>query len=106
MPSQTTTQENSAPGVTPAAPWRIQAVTVLPEHKLALSFKDGRQGIVDCAAIKTSDQPGIYAPLANVEYFNQVRLELGVLTWPNGADLDPGWLYEELADRKLWSIPF
>lgn len=85
MPSQTTTEENSAAGVIPSAPWRIQAVTVLPNHGLALCFQDGRQGIVDCSGIKSSEHPGIYAPLANLAYFTQVRLALGALTWPNGA---------------------
>lgn len=106
MPSQTTAQENSAAGVTPAAPWRLQAVTVLADYQLAISFRDGRNGIVDCSALQTSENLGIYAALTDPNFFAQVRIELGVLTWPNGADLDPSWLYEELADRKFWSVPF
>ncbi len=105
MPSPTATQENSAPGVIPAAPWRIQAVTVLPEFRLAATFKDGRQGVVDCSRLKDSDNLGIFAPLANPEFFALARVELGVLTWPNGADLDPSWLYEALSDTKSWSVP-
>ena len=103
MPSQTTTLENSATGGTPSAPWRIRAVSVLPDYRLAVTFCDGRNGIIDCASILTSTNPGIYAPLAAPEFFAQVKPELGALTWPNGADLDPGWLHAELADRKLWS---
>ena len=106
MPCQTTTEENSTAGVIPAAPWRIQAVSVLPDYRLAVTFRDGRYGIVDCADIKNSHAPGIYAPLAKPEFFAQVTLELGVLTWPNGADLDPHWLYEALQDKKTWSVPF
>jgi len=103
MPSQTTAQENPAAGVTLAAPWRIRAVSVLPDYRLAVTFCDGRNGIVDCASILSSTSPGIYAPLVAPDFFAQVKLELGALTWPNGADLDPGWLHAELADRKLWS---
>lgn len=106
MLSQTTTQENSAAGVTPSAPWRIRAVSVLPDYKLTVTFCDGRNGIIDCASILTSTKPSIYAPLAAPDFFAQVKLELGALTWPNSADLDPRWLYAELADRKLWSVPF
>lgn len=106
MPSQTTTQENSAAGVAPTAPWRIRAVSVLLDYRLAVTFCDGRNGIIDCASILTSTNPGIYAPLATPDFFAQVKLELGALTWPNGADLDPGWLHAELADRKLWPVPF
>ena len=106
MPSQTAAKENSAAGVIPAAHWRIQAVSVLPEYRLAVIFRDGSNGIVDCSTILTSTNPGVYAPLASPEFFAQVRLELGALTWPNGADLDPGWLHAELADKKTWSVPF
>src|SRR3990172_12178438 len=89
MPSQTATQKNSAAGVIPAAPWRVQALSVLPGHRLALTFRDGSTGIADFSGIGTTSNPGIYAPLANSDFFAQVQIELGVLTWPNGADLDP-----------------
>lgn len=106
MPSQTTTKENPTTGVIPAAPWRIQTVSVLPNYQLALTFRDGTTGIADFSAIRTSSIPGIYAPLKNAELFAQVQIELGVLTWPNGADIDPAWLHENLSQRQLWSIPF
>ncbi|MGB4913685.1 MAG: DUF2442 domain-containing protein [Candidatus Dechloromonas phosphoritropha] len=106
MPSQTTAQENSAAGVIPAAPWRIQAVSVLPDHRLALTFRDGLSGIAALSAIRTSTNPGIYAPLASADFFAQVRIELGVLIWPNGADLDPAWLHDSLTTEKTWAFPF
>jgi len=106
MPSQATTQENSAAGVIPAAPWRIQALAVLPGHRLALTFRDGSNGIADCSAIKNATDAGIFAPLADETLFAQVSVELGVPTWPNGADLDPAWLHENLATKKTWSVPF
>jgi hypothetical protein len=67
---------------------------------------DGTHGAVDCSAILTSDNPGIYAPLAGPDYFGQVAVELGVPAWPNGADLDPAWLYDNLSTGKTWSVPF
>lgn len=97
MPSQTTIQENSAAGVTPSTAWRIRAVSVLPDYRLAVTFCDSRNGIIDCASILTSTNPGIYAPLAAPDFFVQVQLKLGALTWPNGVDLDPAWLHAELA---------
>jgi Protein of unknown function (DUF2442) len=106
VPNQAAPKENPATGVTPAAPWRIRTVSTLPGYQLLVSFQDGRTGIIDCSAIKISANPGIYAELADPDFFAQVRLELGALTWPNGADLDPGWLYDELAARETWSVPF
>lgn len=106
MPSQAAAQENSTAGVIPAAPWRIQAVSVLSGHRLAVTFRDGSSGIADCSGINSAANPGIYAPLADESFFAQVGIELGVLVWPNGADLDPGWLHENLALGKTWSVPF
>ncbi len=106
MPSETAAQENTAAGVTPAAPWRIQAVSVLPDHRLALTFRDDLSGIADFSAIRTSTNPGIYAPLASADFFAQVQIELGVLICPNGADLDPAWPHESLFAEETRSVPF
>jgi hypothetical protein len=106
MSNQTSTEENPTAGVTPAAPWRIHAVSVLPEHRLAITFRDGLTGIADFSEIKTAKNPGFYAPLADPDYFAQVQIELGALTWPNGEDLDPAWLHESLTAHKMWSVPF
>lgn len=27
------------------------------------------------------------------------------LTWPNGADLDPMWVHEEIGKNKTWAVP-
>jgi hypothetical protein len=71
-----------------------------------VTFCDGSNGIIDCSTILDSANPGIYGPLSSPEFFAQVRLELGALIWPNGADLDPSWLHAELADKKMWTVPF
>lgn len=110
MSGETITKENPTAGVVPspipAAPWRVKALTVLSDYRLALTFMDGTNGIVDCSAIRNADSLGIYAPLREQDYFGQVKLELGAPTWPNGADLDPAWLYDSLGNGKTWSVPF
>ncbi|MCK6405901.1 MAG: DUF2442 domain-containing protein [Rhodocyclaceae bacterium] len=106
MPSQTATQENSAAGVTPSAPWRVQAVSVLPGHRLAVTFRDGASGIADCSALLTATDAGIFGALADPEFFAKVTVELGVLTWPNGAELDPAWMHENIVAQKAWAVPF
>ncbi len=106
MPSQATAQADSAAGVTPAAPWRVQALTVLPDYRLSVTFCDGSSGIVDMSAVRADASCGIFAGIASPEAFAQARLELGAVTWPNGADLDPKWMYEQIASDKTWSVPF
>ncbi len=106
MPIQTTAEQDPATGVTPAAPWRIKALSVLPGYRLAVTFQDGTEGIADLSSILTSQNRGIFAGLEDSRLFEQAYLELGVVTWPNGADLDPAWMYEQIKDKKTWSIPF
>ena len=106
MSAQTTPTENSTPGIVPVAPWRLKAVSVLPDHRLAVIFQDGLNGIVDCSRICHAREPGVFAPLSSLDFFALVKLELGALTWPNGADLDPLWIYENLKTEKSWSVPF
>lgn len=106
MPGETVAKEDSAPTPMAAAPWRIKAVTILPGYRLALTLMDGTTGVADCSSLLTARDPGIFAPLKAPEFFAQVRLELGAPTWPDGADLDPAWLYDNLRDGKTWSVPF
>lgn len=110
MSGQAIAQEDRAAGVSPVpvlrAPWRVRAVSALADYRLALSFVDGTSGVADCSALLTSKNPGVYAGLADPEQFALVRLELGVPTWPNGADLDPAWLHDEISGGRTWKVPF
>lgn len=89
-------------GVAPAAPWRVSAVSPLPGYRLAVTFVDGVSGFADLSDLVASRDAGIYAPLADPAIFEQVHVELGVVTWPNGADLDPDWMHEEILRSGEW----
>lgn len=106
MPSQATPTQDSSAGIEPLAPWRVKALSVLPDYRLAVTFQDGSSGTVDLSGVTTAEQAGIFAELADLQVFQQASLEVGVVTWPNGADLDPAWMYEMLGDGKTWSVPF
>jgi len=105
MSIEAAAETDRAPGITPSAPWRIQALTVLPGRRLAITFQDGTQGVADLSAVLTAPDCGIFFALKDSAYFEQARLDLGVVTWPNGADLDPAWMYDELRESKTWSVP-
>jgi len=87
------------------APWRIRSVTVLPNYCLSVTCNDGTTGVVDMSQLILDEKTDIYSALKDEQLFNQVRIELGALTWPNGADLDPVWLHEEIAKNKVWRVP-
>ncbi|OGS96684.1 MAG: hypothetical protein A3H31_07985 [Gallionellales bacterium RIFCSPLOWO2_02_FULL_57_47] len=99
------TQEHCFTGVTAAAPWRVRAVSVQPSYRLSITCTDGTSGIVDMSALVKSSNAGIFAALQDVQLFQQISIELGALTWPNGADLDPVWVHEEIGKNKTWPVP-
>jgi len=79
----------------------IVAVKPLEEYKLYLRFEDGIEGLVDVSQL--IEFLGIFAPLKDVFYFNQVQLnsELGTIVWPNEADLDPDVLYAMIKGEAI-----
>jgi hypothetical protein len=100
MPVEAEPETNTAIGVIPAAPWRATAVSVLAGHRLAVTFCDGTSGILDLSGVTPHASKGVFAALADPRMFAQGRVELGVVTWPNGADLDPLWMYEEISVNR------
>ncbi|MDZ4202009.1 MAG: DUF2442 domain-containing protein [Gallionella sp.] len=105
MPIETVTQEHRSVGVIAAAPWRVCAVNVQPGYRLSITCNDGASGIVDMSVLVNSVDAGIFTALKDAQLFQQVSIELGALTWPNGADLDPLWVHEEIGKNKTWSVP-
>ena len=60
-----------------------------------LRFADGTEGDVD---LRDELYGEIFEPLKNPALFQQfsVHSEFQTLTWPNGADLAPEFLYEKV----------
>jgi hypothetical protein len=75
----------------------IISAKAVGDYRLQLRFEDGVEGVVDLA--KQVSFRRVFEPLRDAAYFAQVRVdaELGTVVWPNGADLDPDVLYEEVA---------
>ena len=44
----------------------------------------------------------MFATLRDPAVFNDVKIEIGTVTWPNGADLAPDAMHDELAARGEW----
>lgn len=63
MPIQTTPETNQAAGVISAAPWRVKALSMLPDYRLAVTFMDDTNGIADFSAVLTATQCGIFEAL-------------------------------------------
>jgi hypothetical protein len=105
MPIQAVAETDGPSGVTASAPWRVKAFSILPGYGLAVTFQDDTHGVADLSALKSAHDCGIYNALKDPTYFAQARLELGTVTWPNGANLDPAWMHERLRESDTWSVP-
>lgn len=105
MPIETVTQKHRPAGAIAAAPWHVRAVSVQPDYRLSITCNDGTSGIVDMSEPVNTAAAGIFAALKDAQLFQQVNIEIGALTWPNGSDLDPLWVHEEIGENKTWSVP-
>ena len=77
------------------SPYTIIAADAVGAHRLRLTFVDGTVGVVDLGGERWE---GIFAPLADPAYFAQVAVDnvAGTVVWPNGADMAPEVLYQEV----------
>jgi len=82
-------------------PHNVVAVRPLACRRLWLQFDDASQGEIDLA--ETIEFRGVFEPLESDEFFQQVRVnpELGVIQWPNGADLDSDVLYSAISGQPV-----
>ena len=76
-------------------------VKPLAEQRLHIRFDNGVEGEIDIAALV--DFQGVFEPLRHLDFFREVTVhpELGVVCWPNGADLDSDVLYSEIIGAPL-----
>lgn len=73
---------------------------IVGDYTLCVTFDDNTQQIINFEPVLVGYY---YAPLRNLAFFEQVRLdpEIRNLVWPNGADFDPTNLHDwpEVADE-------
>jgi hypothetical protein len=81
---------------------RITRVRHIKDYRLEMTFADGVSAELDFRK-KVVGRGGVFAPLEDVEFFRQVRVdpEVGTLVWPNGVDLCPDVLYSEATGTPL-----
>jgi hypothetical protein len=71
----------------------VIGVEVSSDYRLVLTFEGGERREVDMQELVSFE--GVFAPLQDLAYFRQVRVnpDLGTIVWPNGADVCPDVLY-------------
>jgi hypothetical protein len=84
----------------------VVAVSVLPEFRLHVKFVDGTAGEVDMSTLlRSAEIDGtVFTSLRDPAAFSQVRVELGAVQWPSGADLAPDAMYDEIKAHGCWVL--
>ena len=106
MHTESKTDEHSAAVVadapSPKSPWRVVSVEALPDFRLRVEFVDGLSGIVDMSELVRSPRAGVFAALADISLFSQVRIEYGAVAWPGELDLAPDAMYAAIQKQGVW----
>jgi hypothetical protein len=78
---------------------RISEIRALSGYKLAIVFDDGVKGTID---LKNELTGPVFGPLADEAIFRTVSVDpFGAVVWPNGADMAPDALYDELVGHRM-----
>jgi hypothetical protein len=79
----------------------VVGVEPLGAFKLRVSFSDGTTGDHDFASIIAEGGPMV-EPLRDLIMFQKAFVMMGVLSWPNGFDLDAIQLHRDMANS--WEL--
>ena len=74
---------------------KLQEAEYRGDYRIWLKFEDGTEGEVDLEKELWGE---VFQPLKDKSRFSEFCLneELGTIVWPNGADLAPEFLYQQL----------
>jgi hypothetical protein len=82
--------------------WNMNDVIKI-EYKRAfvyrIVFDDGTSGDMDFS--EYLGRGPVFEPLRDRTFFKKARIEGGTIAWPNGADIAPERLYEEISRQQV-----
>ena len=110
MSSEQTPKSDSTAGIVPRPnpkeKWRVVSVEACSDYRLHVVFRDGTKGEVRMKRLL--ENPGlrgtVFHALRDPEFFARADIEMGAVTWPNGTDLAPDAMYEEIRARGYWDV--
>ncbi|ASR50366.1 DUF2442 domain-containing protein [Blastomonas fulva] len=71
--------------------------------RLRLTFSDGSTGIWNAAPLLASKDTPLTIPLREPQAFARAFIDNGALAWPNGLELAPWTLHQEMETAGLLS---
>jgi hypothetical protein len=100
MRIEATTQEDFAFGIAPCSP-PVVAVATVEDLTLLVEFADGVKGTVK---FLPSHLTGVFERLKEPQFFAQVTVDHGAVTWPGELDLAPDAMYDAVKDGGSWIL--
>ncbi len=82
---------------------RVKTVKPTDDYQLILEFTNGECGIYDCKPLLDF---GVFRELQDINYFKQVTIIDGTVTWVNEQDICPDTLYLDsvMIDNEIATI--
>lgn len=79
---------------------KVTEAKYVEDYRLWIRFSDGKAGIVD---LGDELWGSMFEPLKDIGTFRQVQVhpELETLSWPNGADFAPEFLYDRVVVEQI-----
>lgn len=73
--------------------WDATLVKPLDDFRIYVELQGGKKGIFD---MKPYLDRGVFRELKNIDYFREVFISFGAITWPNEQDIAPETLVSAL----------
>ncbi len=83
----------------------VMDMKIRPPFRLWVRFSDGAEGEIDHGSSLLSRSGPMIEPLKDPAYFRRGFVEDGAPTWPNGYDISPEALYEDMLAAGCLSFP-
>lgn len=93
---------DSAVGLSAPAAWHVVEVRAVSDCRLVVTFADGTRGDVDLSGLIGRADAGVFASLRDPAASSRVGIVHGAVSWPNGVDLAPDAMYDEIKATGHW----
>jgi hypothetical protein len=100
MRIEAATQDDFAFGLNPCAP-DVTSVKVIEHLNLRVEFADGLVGTV---RFEPSHLSGVFEALRDPDFFSQVTVSHGTVTWPGELDMAPDAMYDAIQQHQEWVL--
>jgi hypothetical protein len=78
----------------------ITKVLLEGDYIVSIEFNDGQNGLINLKNELEKDHRAIIQELLDLEKFNTVKIKFDTLSWDNGVDFAPEYLYEQMVLQK------